>query len=116
MSEVLTAIEERTARSWVGDKVSIDDLNIRFDDFMVKNSGDREDALYHTVEETMNHQMAVLTVDKPSATSAEGMSVSYVQNIISMRDRLKELRSTGLYAETGDGGGSVAKLVRTSPR
>ena len=111
-----TADELTVARSWIGTTETDAVFNERFDRIyaLVINPNDtarRERALNLAIEESLRAQLAVLTLDQPASMSAEGNSVNYQQNIISLQQNLTRFTDT-----KGSMTASVGKLHRVGGR
>lgn len=103
-----------TVRSYVGEKWLEADISDRYDKFFLLTS-DEDSALYLTTVEVLRAAEARMTLDKPTSVSAEGMSVSYVTNLTTLRQRISELEAVGTV-DPEEGGIKITKLKRASTR
>jgi len=98
------------ARSWIGESEDQEVFDERFDRHFLLLA-DRIEALNSAIEESLRAQLAVMTLDQPSSASAEGISYSNVQNIVTLRENLEKFE-----ASKGSGKAAVTKLIRKQTR
>lgn len=106
---VLTIDQVSLIRSWVGEVVTTDELQERFD---------RLASIDKVIEETLRYRLGILVVDEESSVRLpSGLAVNTSKNIDALTDRLALFLSSGGTEEDESVLGSgVFKLDRTDYR
>lgn len=105
--------EFRVAQTWIGSK----ETKVVFDerlDRLLPDFDERTKAFNASVGESLREQLAIMMLDRPSSMSAEGVSLSYSQNLIALQKMITRFESSG---GTGIAGGAqVSSMHRQSTR
>jgi len=82
-----TSVEFAWAKAWIGENEAKTVFDERFDR-LTPTYSDRDRCLKISTEESLRSQLAKMVNDAPSSVSVDGVSVSYVTNITTLRENL----------------------------